>query len=78
MPAEDDIFVPAGSDESPRPLKVTVDIGAEFAGGVSRKIDCLGLSEMPELVVVRETGATGSMQEDEFHLKTPSEQYYRQ
>ncbi len=73
MPAEDDIFVPAGSDESAYPLKVTVDIGAGRAGGVSWKIDCLGVSEMPELVVVGETGATGSVQENEFYLIALSE-----
>tara|TARA_B100001167_G_scaffold168763_1_gene118632 strand:- start:35 stop:256 length:222 start_codon:yes stop_codon:yes gene_type:complete len=73
VPAEDDIFVPAGGGESAYPLKVTIDTGAGCAGGVSGKIDCLGVSEMPELVVVGETGATGSVQENEFHLITLSE-----
>jgi hypothetical protein len=40
---------------------------------VSGKIDCLGVSEMPELVVVGETRATGSVEENEFHLITLSE-----
>jgi len=64
--AEDDIFVPAGSDESAHPLKVTVDIVAGCAGGVSGKIDCLGVSEMPELVVVGETGATSPCRKTSF------------
>jgi len=66
VPAEDDIFVPAGSDESAHPLKVTVDIVAGCAGGVSGKIDCLGVSEMPELVVVGETGATSPCRKTSF------------
>jgi len=66
VPAEDDIFVPAGSDESVHPLKVIVDIVAGCAGGVSGKIDCLGVSEMPELVVVGETGATSPCRKTSF------------
>jgi len=66
VPAEDDIFVPAGSDESAHPLKVTVDIVAGCAGGVSGKIDCLGVSEMPELVVVGETGPTSPCRKTSF------------
>ena len=66
MPAEDDIFVPAGVDESVHPLKVIVDIVAGCAGGVPGKIDCLGVSEMPELVVVGETGATSPCRKTSF------------
>jgi len=67
MTAKDNILVPAGGDEAAHPLKVTFNVIAGFAGGMSWKVDRFGVSEVPELVVVGQAGTPSPMQENQFH-----------
>ena len=67
MAAQDHVFVAAGGYEAAHPLQVTFNIIAGFSGGMSRKVDRFGVSEMPKLVIIGKAGTSSPVEEYQFH-----------
>ena len=71
MTTQDNVFVTSRGDEATNPFKITSNVVAGFAGRMSWKVDCFGISEMPKLVVVGKAGASSPMKENQLHLRAP-------